>query len=105
MELTKIEKEILIFINNETWNKDHPKKVKLQKRGNFGRAKIRWHNIRWDKKKHKLFTNNNKEFDKALNTLKSKKLITSRTKCKLYAGLTCTRKGHNYTIQNLIIAY
>jgi len=102
-DLTDLEKEILLFINKQTWNEFHPKKVRLQKKGKIGRAKIRWMKIRykkeWQGKTEKRFTESDIEFNKALNTLKAQKLITSRTKCQQFAGLTCTELGHNLSIK------
>ena len=82
LELKKLEREILIFIDKKTWNKDHPKKVRLQKKGKIGRAKIRWIKIRLEKegfipgKPTKKFTESDIEFNKALIVLKSQKLIS-----------------------------
>lgn len=103
-ELSDIEKKILIFINKRTLNKEYPKKVKLNEDDRIGRAKIRYMEIRVKKrgiyeKKEKRFTKNDIEFDKALNTLKARKLITSRTKDQTFPGLTCTEIGYKLAIQ------
>jgi len=97
--LNKLEIDILKFINVRTWNKDNPKETKYAK--NTGRTKVRWTNIRYSVGRQKRFTENNNSFNNAIANLKSKNLITSKTKCKLFAGLTCTTEGHQI-IQNLI---
>lgn len=94
LKINDLERKILIFIDKKTWNVNHPKKIKLYKLGKIGRAKIRWPSIRYKISQEKRFTEDDIEFNKALNNLKSQKLITSRTKCQIFAGLTCTKNGH-----------
>lgn len=99
-DLLDLEKQILIFIDQNTWDEKQPKRIKSEKYNKMGQVKIRWINIRWESfgkgKAIQRFTESDVEFNSALNTLKAQKLITSRTKCQLFSGLTTTQKGHEF---------
>lgn len=95
-----LEMEMLKFIDKNTWHGDKPRTVMVDignpKKLTRVRIKIRWKKIRCvDITSKKQFTKSDIEFNKALNNLKSKKLITSRTKCQYYDGLTTTNLGHD----------
>ena len=107
VELTNLEEKILLFIDKHTWDENKFKTTNIitgrYKTSKTARIKIRWMNIRWREGypqiKKKRFTDSDIDFNKALNTLKTQKLITSRTKCQQFAGLTCTELGHNLSIR------